>query len=451
MPGFLSRSPRIRILVLHYGDRKVATYSSNIFEVIQQAACRLFDLNVQPSDIIIHTKFSNFGEELIEIDPLLWPQVHSTVNTVWVTYKELPGLLKAVDSVYTESTALSIFERAEEDTKPYEIEEHPAPPLCTLFVKSPCGELHTIPSVDLSSSLHAFQQRIAEVVGISVGLQRLLYRGFELPAPQKTLAEYGITGGSTIEMARVKARTRPVARKPVIYLFPPKEMDVKVELGLKGSWEFETVYPVVDVVKGKEVAGDGESICWDVVARPDGNITEKGTGVEVSYLYWEALVNPRASIDTPPTSRPASPSLDVEIFDPARPVLTPTNSILLPTASVPSYLDKTLFHLGLNVEARTSFITYWLPAFHTHTHIALLFLPQTSYSAAAPLNITPKPDRVLRVFMLFKGVSGEDVGLWESGEGKWDWREVVGVNGGEEREGGEGLFRVVEWGGMEVV
>ncbi|KAL1754049.1 hypothetical protein FB107DRAFT_263797, partial [Schizophyllum commune] len=118
-----------------------------------------------------------------------------------------------------------------------------------------------------------------------------------------------------------------------------------------------------------------------------------------------------------------------------------------------SYLDKALAALGLHVEARTSFITYWLPDMLKHTHVALRFLDQVAYAHAAPLDVSPEPDVVTRVFMLFCGVKETELGEWEGAQAKAAdsidmWREVVGVNLEETLD--ESLFRVIEWGGMEV-
>jgi hypothetical protein len=49
---------------------------------------------------------------------------------------------------------------------------------------------------------------------------------------------------------------------------------------------------------------------------------------------------------------------DIEAFDPSRPSVSPSDSILLPIGKVPGYLDAALKALALHTEARTSFITY---------------------------------------------------------------------------------------------
>ena len=92
-----------------------------------------------------------------------------------------------------------------------------------------------------------------------------------------------------------------------------------------------------------------------------------------------------------------------------------------------------------------------------HEYIALRFVPQDAYERAAALRITPTPDVVTRVFMLFRRVAVGDLGLWEAAnartastgaDGARFWADVVGVDA--ERAVDSGLFRVLEWGGMEV-
>ena len=91
-----------------------------------------------------------------------------------------------------------------------------------------------------------------------------------------------------------------------------------------------------------------------------------------------------------------------------------------------------------------------------HEYVALRFLPQASYEQAAQMRISPAPDVVTRVFMLFRGVAPGDMGLWEHAAarataedgGAAFWARIVGVN--LARASDRRLFRVLEWGGMEV-
>ena len=96
---------------------------------------------------------------------------------------------------------------------------------------------------------------------------------------------------------------------------------------------------------------------------------------------------------------------------------------------------------------------YWLPFFLQHEHVALRFLPQRGYEQAAKLDVTPAPDVVTRVFMLFRGVCEDEVNEWKAAGNDEifkpeEWKDLVGVDVARARD--EGLFRVLEWGGMEV-
>ena len=87
-----------------------------------------------------------------------------------------------------------------------------------------------------------------------------------------------------------------------------------------------------------------------------------------------------------------------------------------------------------------------------HPHIALRFLPQSSYEWSAPLSVNPKPDVVTRVFMIFRGVAERD-DKWDAARARASdvdcaWKDAVDID--YERALDSSLFRVLEWGGMEV-
>jgi hypothetical protein len=77
------------------------------------------------------------------------------------------------------------------------------------------------------------------------------------------------------------------------------------------------------------------------------------------------------------------------------------------------------------------------------------------YSKAAPLDISPRPDIVARVFMLLQKVDLDQLDNWADAvsttkEDVGFWRDVVGVESKDQQED-ESLFRVLEWGGMEII
>ncbi|KAF9524870.1 hypothetical protein CPB83DRAFT_860628 [Crepidotus variabilis] len=241
--------------------------------------------------------------------------------------------------------------------------------------------------------------------------------------------------------------------KPVVYLFSPKTVEASVHLSLVPQWELSAIYPVVPIKAATQQCN--QQVSWHVKVHSNGQLTELSTGLDVSYLFWEAHTIPKL-LDSPPPSPTLQAGLDntTENFIPNNAVLADENSVMLPVDTITPYIDATLKVLGLHTEARTSFITYWLPSFLKHKHVALRFLPQAAYEKAAPLDVSPTPDLVTRVFMLFKGVKDEDLVVWSSAQAKAEddvlfWAETVGVD--ISRTLDKHLFRVVEWGGMEVV
>lgn len=97
--------------------------------------------------------------------------------------------------------------------------------------------------------------------------------------------------------------------------------------------------------------------------------------------------------------------------------------------------------------------SYWLPSILKHEFVAIRFLPQVDYEASAPLEINPLPDVVTRVFMLFQGIPPDRLSEWQEAQERSSkdvdsWVAIVGVDGVRQRD--TSLFRVLEWGGMEV-
>lgn len=166
------------------------------------------------------------------------------------------------------------------------------------------------------------------------------------------------------------------------------------------------------------------------------------TDLELDYLFWEA-------------ESTGAPVLDNDLpFNPSAPDLSPCNAVVMSYARLLPYLDGALRTFTLHVAARNDFITYWIAAFHRLSadntrDIAIRFLPQYEYEKAAQLDVSPRPDVVTRVFMLFGGVEKKDT-AWNEARVRVkdiEWRQVVGV---KDEADDPSRFRVLEWGGMEV-
>ncbi|KAG8823570.1 hypothetical protein FRC18_010710 [Serendipita sp. 400] len=323
-------------------------------------------------------------------------------------------------------------------------------PVYQIIVKTLTGRRFpvTVTETDTTARIYLEASRHE---GIPLDQIRLIFEGRQL-ALGETVRQHNLRPNDSILLV-----LRLRGGKPVIYVFSRGPKEVQVALSLVPSWSFSTVYPIKPVKKSDE----GETIEWSVVTKEDGTLFDLDTRSDVAYLYWEALTNLSFQDGiTPPHSRPSTPSLEppTETFVPIRPVLNPQNAVIFPVTHVPTYMNETLLVLGLHTEARTSFITYWLPDMLKHPNIAIRFVPQIAYEKAAPLNIQPRPTITTRVFMLWCGVSTNDAGE----NGPWaeamlrgktmeitKWREIVGTTGAMLKDEGDGL-RVLEWGGMEV-
>lgn len=77
--------------------------------------------------------------------------------------------------------------------------------------------------------------------------------------------------------------------KPVIYIWTPAPAAISVNLSLVPQWEFSALYPVAPIQPAGFSAGVGQTVTWDVTTRADGSLLDKRTGLEVTYLFWEAL------------------------------------------------------------------------------------------------------------------------------------------------------------------
>lgn len=181
------------------------------------------------------------------------------------------------------------------------------------------------------------------------------------------------------------------ARAPVIYLYPEQDTEVNVRLTLNGK--LTTTYPSYD-----------EQLGWNVTAFPDGIITDK-SGRQYSYLFWEGDI-----AITPDLSR----------------------GFCIKGEETAQFLEESLDQLGLTDTEADAFIMYWLPLMEGNKYNVITF-QTTAYEDVASLSVTPKPDTVIRVNMLWYP-SNTYVNI--------EPQNLTAINPSE-RKG----FTVVEWGG----
>ncbi|KAF8594411.1 hypothetical protein BDV93DRAFT_481881 [Ceratobasidium sp. AG-I] len=422
-------------LAAHYGTQKaIIRRSKNYQESVESIKKTFKDLRSVGSDRISITAWFEEFKDTLQIPEELWPELVPRLMLIEIILSKSSG--------YSEGEPIYVS------------------------VKKGAGEPLTI-LANPADSVYSIKQTVERVEGIDPCDQTLVFGGTRL-SDQLSLADCGIRSGSTLNLlsragsfsdtidpTSALADIFPRGKKPVIYLFPPVcTSNILVQLSLAPAWSFLALHPPTKIVsettKDSEV---GEMAAWVVDAKPDGTLLDKGTSREVAYLFWEAQAERK--LLSPAPSRPGSPNMNASTvaFDPSRPNINPHNAALLPFNNITAYLDDALLQLGLHTEARTSFITYWLPDMVEHKHIALRFVPQGEFEKAAPLSVLPKPDIVTRVFMLFRGVDETEIESWAPARAMASqdpsiWKTIVGVD--LDRTLNTGLFRVLEWGGMEV-
>ena len=67
-----------------------------------------------------------------------------------------------------------------------------------------------------------------------------------------------------------------------------------------------------------------------------------------------------------------------------------------------SFLEEKLFILGLNEREANEFIIYWLPKLEKNKYNLIRFEETTTIDKEMPLEVTPKPDTVIRILMKYK-------------------------------------------------
>uniref|UniRef100_A0A0G4GJC8 Uncharacterized protein n=1 Tax=Chromera velia CCMP2878 TaxID=1169474 RepID=A0A0G4GJC8_9ALVE len=86
----------------------------------------------------------------------------------------------------------------------------------------------------------------------------------------------------------------PIARKPVIHLYPTETTEASVTLALPPHSRFISLVPTPQVLERDGEGDEGEEATWRVRAAPDGLMTlqslprEEAESPPVSSLFWES-------------------------------------------------------------------------------------------------------------------------------------------------------------------
>lgn len=154
-----------------------------------------------------------------------------------------------------------------------------------------------------------------------------------------------------------------VAYKPIIYIYPKQEQNVKVTLG--SSDKLLVSYPVYN---------NG----WNVLAKPDGTLIDNKTNRELYSLYYEAKNNINFKIEN--------------------------EGFVISKDEIIPFLEEKLEILGLNPKEQEEFIIYWLPILQKNNYTYIRFATNEEINNNMSLQVEPSPDTMIRVLMIFKGL-----------------------------------------------
>ena len=176
--------------------------------------------------------------------------------------------------------------------------------------------------------------------------------------------------------------------KPVLYLYPTKEMYVKVNFS--NPEYLTTTYPKYN---------NG----WEVKVSPNGDMYDKD-GKYYYALYWDE-------------------KRYYEIDFKEGFYVTKENAI--------NFLEEKLSVIGLNDRERNEFIMYWLPILENNKQSLVYFELTEEREKNNKLIIEPKPDSMLRVSIHVKKVD-----------------EYVNIKEQKLKTFKRSGFTAIEWGGM---
>ena len=195
-----------------------------------------------------------------------------------------------------------------------------------------------------------------------------------------------------------KERQNYNVKKPVIYLYSDKDLNVNIQLDSRVSIDF--TFPEYND-------------SWDVKVLEKSGISCKNK--TYPYLFWDGSGDLNFEKDECNNS---------------------LKGFFIESKDAISFLEEKLTALGLNATEQTDFITFWGPQMIQSKYVLVQFQTEEWYSEnISSLLIEPKPDSQRRIYMLMKNY--EDIPNLHLQEQSLKSFERSG-------------FTVVEWGGSVI-
>ena len=207
----------------------------------------------------------------------------------------------------------------------------------------------------------------------------------------KNVSSFFIASAIMVYLSFMINVIRNFAAKPIIYIYPEEETNVKVKVS--DPKKLTCTYPKYE---------DG----WEILAKPNGDLIDLKTNRKLYALYWEGINTTKSNFK---------------------------EGFIVKGEDVAKFLEEKLEVLGLNEREAEEFIVYWLPLMEKNKYNFVRFETLDEINENLKLEITPTPETLIRINMEFKGLSKPI----EVEEQKLERRERKG-------------YTVVEWGGTKL-
>ncbi|TFK42538.1 hypothetical protein BDQ12DRAFT_757472 [Crucibulum laeve] len=247
------------------------------------------------------------------------------------------------------------------------------------------------------------------------------FTGTRLPPDQEYSPEFMFDSRVITKLA---VATKPTTAKCNLTILSPAMQYCDVLLSFSPLWKLGVTWPIAENI--------GENkIKYFLRVHPGGALEHFESEMVTTALYYEAVPDPG-------------------MVDP-NDYIAPRNGFAMSFRDFIPHLMNVMDQLGMSLHARTAFVNNNMSAFSAHKNIAYRFLSPTKIAAAIDITVTTDPCVFTRLFLIFRGLNDEEVGIF-AGAGEKEanaanWREIVGWS---EDSKDPTMFRVLETSVLEV-
>ena len=201
--------------------------------------------------------------------------------------------------------------------------------------------------------------KVDATYNVSCGFCANLKEYFLLEVDKTSIDEYEVE-------LNYKALNKPhcnltTEEKPIIYIYPKEDLNVTIKVS--NPELLTTTYP--------RYYNNG----WEVFAKSDGTLYDKKTKKEYYALYWEGT-NKKSEIKK--------------------------DGFVVERSNTSAFLEEKLKQLGLTDREINEFIIFWLPKLDKNKYNYVRFETRKEIDSYMKLDINPKPDTIIRVWMDYK-------------------------------------------------